>query len=659
MSLDENNLDVFFNTELALVLKLEADGNEVQIKSGNIEKISLELHSYGFAGNIQFSGVDDDKLVALLDSKKPTKVTLTFQSTDPILAGATLVEIKGMVLRKYFRRVDKIEKINSFAVRHYEVVISDNAQATWSEHRPVNIYIDESMKDVIEAHKNPEISIKYDFSSIDKKHPITAFSLVPPHALPSSEQDNFYSFVQWYLHQEGGIWNYDYKTNSYSVLSKKPPLTGKAYKINEWWVAPPMGIYQKPPRFNVKTLKHTADSVDSEDKENDTAFKSVHHNVITPTNYRAFPEHAQETVHSMLDAQNPEVELEVIQLESDFHIDKLVPGSYVTFYMNGKMETWSSDSFYKGKTFRSRVLFFEATKLGLAEKLEKPTQTYRLYIKTILELEAETYIERPHFKPPTFPFSIQGKVSSDIGDEEQSTYKISENEHAPQGQYLVSVPLAENKNVVVPFTPDLMSGQFYYPFCKGERVLLSVYFHTAKIQRIIDWQPLARLPSGVQGNQIVLSSNGKDKYAFIRHEFEDGKNSVITIRQATSETQTQLVQIKDKDILITVDEKDKKTLTIHLSGEQGVMVSLEDKAGKMTQQIAFDGQQIVSTCKNSGDTSTYVQKPDSVTITCKQFNVKAEKINMEAQDVINQKGQSKVNIETAIANIKAGSIKLG
>lgn len=658
MSPAGSSFDVFFTQELSLTLKLEADGQEAEITSGNIEKISLELHSYGFIGNIQFSGIDDDTLDTLYESKKQTKVTLSFASTDPLAEGDPLLEIKGIVIRKFFSRVDNKDKVNPHAIRHYEIVIADNAQATWSEHCPTNVYVDESMKDVIEAHKNPEISIKYDFSPLDKKHPIIAFSLASNPAVPLEDQDHFYSFFTWYLYHEGGIWDYDYTANTYTVLGKKKPLSGEAYSIKEHWVAPPMAQYERPSRYNLHTVTHTSDSIDTESQENETAFKSVRRDVITPQNYRAFPEHAHEPVHSTLTPEYPEIELEVTHLESDFHIDKLIPGSYVTFFGGGKLETWSDDDFFEGKTFRSRVLFFEADKLGIAEKLDKPTQPYRLYIKAILEDEKETFIERPYFTPPVYPFTIQGKVSSDIGDKEQSTYKISENEHAPQGLYLVSVPLAKHKNVIVPFTPDFMSGQYYFPLNKGERVLLSMYFHTAKIQRVIDWQPLARLPSGVQGNQIVLSSNGKDKYAIIKHEFEGGKDSVITITQATSETQMQTVQIKDKDIQITVDEKDKKTLTIHLSGEQGLSISLEEKPALHTQKISFDGEQIVTVCQGPAGISVCTQTPESVTIACKEFNVISEKISLTAGEINNAAAIS-FDVETPIANLKAGAVKLG
>ena len=144
-----------------------------------------------------------------------------------------------------------------------------------------------------------------------------------------------------------------------------------------------------------------------------------------------------------------------------------------------------SGSVFKDKNFRIRSLHLEAHKLDVSEPVVKSLQPYQLYIKAKLEMEEETFVEWPRFVPPTYPFYIQGKVFSDIGDKEQSTYKIQESEEAPQGQYLILVPLAgEDKKVVAPFVPAY-SGQYYYPFCKDAKVMLSMHFRTAKLTGLL------------------------------------------------------------------------------------------------------------------------------------------------------------------------------
>jgi hypothetical protein len=297
--------------------------------------------------------------------------------------------------------------------------------------------------------------------------------------------------------------------------------------------------------------------------------------------------------------------------------------------------------------------------VGVTEEVNKPIQAFHLSLKIRLEDEESDFVEWPRFVAPTFPFNREGHVFCDIGDDDQSTYKLLESEKAPLGQYVVHVPIDnEIKKVVAPFVPAF-SGQYYFPFIKETKVRLSLYFHTAKIIDPIDWDDLARLPAGVQGNQIVLASNGKDKYTIMRHEYVDGKDSVYSVRQSSSEVQTQMVEIKEKDIRIAVDEKDKKILFIQLNHDSGFVLSLEDKDAGSQQQIVFDGTSLTHTCKGSDGTSIIVQKPDSVSIDCKKFSIKSETITMEASDCIAFEGKNKFDVKTKVANIAAPAVKLG
>ncbi len=651
-------IDSFFECDLDLTLSLDAEGTKTEIVSGSIEKIALDLHSYGFNGSLQLSSFGNEELDGVFNSTKVTKIVLSFKPTDPLLGAAPIFELKGIVIGKLVRRVDAIGENKPQSIRLYEIAFFDAAQAIWSEHFPINIYVDESMKNILDEHKNSDISIKYNFSPLEVKHPITAFSLGYQDALPQAQQVSFYSFLLWYLQKEGGMLVYDYKANSYSILGQKE-AAGDPYKIHEWWAAPPLAVFPKPKRHNKKIIQHSSDTQDGATKTNEDAFKLIRRDDIHTDNYRAFPEQAHEIVHSALNSTYPLFELEPTIFVDDFHIHRVLPGCLISFD-GGADETWCNDPMYKGKVFRARSLVFQADRLTLAEIVEKTVQPYRLYVKNILELKDEKYIETVFFNCPQFPFSIQGKIFSDIGDTPQTTYKISESEQAPQGQYLVTVPLTGgDKKLVVPFTPDMMCGQFYFPFCKGERVLLSLYFHTAKIERIIDWQPFTRLPSGVQGNQIMFSSNSQDKYAFLKHEFEDGKNSVVTLEQATSATQTQTVRIQEKEILITVVEKGQRTVVVQLSGDQGLSFSLEDETTGVTQLTVFNGETMRHICRGSAGTSSIEQAPDSVIVNAKEFTVNSDQIVLNAKESITQVGLLNVDIESPLTNIISPTIKMG
>jgi hypothetical protein len=637
-----------FDADLKLKLVLESDGKKAELIAGNIENIFLKLHSYGFEATLIFSSCNDQEVDAVYDSKKPTTVVLTFldpKKTEP------LFELKGFVITKQSQRVDTADNNLGEPLTFYKVRVQDNARATWEEHFPTSIYVNKSMKEALEQHKNPEITIKYDFPPLESIKPITAFSLPFNKALPKAQQPSFYSFINWYLHLEGGILNYDYKTHSYSIVAKKDDK-GEAYKIQEKWITPPIGLHAPVPRFNTKIVTHTAQNVDAEEVENTEAYKSVRRDFMNPEGYTIFPQHAPQDVVSPLYPDETELTFHAKYFTDDFHIHQLIPGSLIGFPTD---KSWTQP--HQDKAYRVRMLTFSANKLDPPD-VDKPVQKYDITCSPTLELKEETYIERPLFHPPVFPFEIHGKIFSDIGDTQQSTFKVTQEEEAPQGQYHVVVPLVGgDQKIIVPFTPN-MPGHHFFPYTKDQEVLLAMYFRTALILRAINFQNRVRLPQDVQGKQIVLSYNGVDQYALMKHEFKDGKDSVVTIEQATSDKQAQTITIQDKEIVIAVETKDEKTILIKYSCEQGLFLSLNDKASKITQEIALDGKQITQTCKNDSDTNTIIQTPDTTTLTCKNFNLKADKVVIDAKEAINCKAGSKFNVEAPISNAKT-QMKIG
>lgn len=655
-----NTPGTFFEYDLNLEFRLEIEGKSVTVLSTHIESVSLDLHSYGFTSTIQlisFDNSDLDELFSPSNVPKVTKAEISFKpvdqkQTDPLL------ELKGLVTKKSVKRIDLIgEKEQSKKI--YEVTFSDCAKVEWEQHFPTNIYVDETMKTIIDEHKTTDISIDYNFPPLEKTHPILAFSLPYKHGASPELQTTFYSFLTWYLQRENGIWSYDYHSHSYAISDKKES-DGEPFKIFEDYILPPTYIFPEGLRYNIKTIKHSPTLADVENVVIKDAFEAIRKDSIEPLNPADFLNLHHDEVKSLTTSEEAEVRLEVTQLFKDFHIDKLIPGALVEFRGNPQEKTWPSDDFYKGQVFRTRALRLRSYKLDVSEKSPTTVEPYRIALTALLEQKTEAFVERPPFNPPSFPFSIHGTVFSNIGDPKQTTYETVPGEEGPQLYYLVTVPLAgEGKKLIVPFIPDFMTGQYYFPFCKGEKVVLSMSFQCAKIERILNWQPLAQLPRGVQGNQIVLASEGADKYTIMRHEFEDLKRSVFTIQQSSSSEQSQTVQIQEKDITIAVQEKNKKNIIAKLNHDKGLTLIVEDAESGMTQEVFLDGKKLSLKCKDKGMTSSYVQTPFSITLTCAEFNVNAAKISLSAEDTIVAGAGSTLNVETPITNIKSSIVNMG
>ena len=67
----------------------------------------------------------------------------------------------------------------------------------------------------------------------------------------------------------------------------------------------------------------------------------------------------------------------------------------------------------------------------------------------------------------------------------------------------------------------------------------------------------------------------------------------------------------------------KLVCTVEMDKEKGVTVKVENADGKITQTVVMDGTSITIKVVGDQETSTYVQKQDSVTVTCKDFTVDA------------------------------------
>lgn len=658
MSDYSSNVNPFFDMNLKLSLKLEADGKEAELFTGHIERLSFNLHLYGFTGSLQFSTFDKDEVYQMMISSKIIKVTFAFKPTDPQKGTEPILELKGIVTEKQFRRLPANEAKLKEAHRVFEIQFSDYAKATWEQHHPKNIYVDESMKEIIEKHVNPDVKLDYKWDPLEVKHPVTSFDLEHQYWLMPHEQTNFYSFLIWYLNQEKGMLDYDYKAHSYTITGKKKEASGKPLDVGERFVIPPLCYFPQHPRFNERTIKHNAHMIDHVDKENKDSFKNIRRESIDPGNSRVYPEQAWQKVQSPLIPEKNEIDLEFTTLTDLIQLDKLIPGLFVTF-KGDKGGNWSSDPCFKDKKFRIRTLYIEANKLEQSDETHKPILAFGMFVKAKLEEEEESFIEWPRFVPPHFPFYVQGKVFSDIGEKEQSTYKILESEKAPQGQYLIKVPLAGEKCVVAPFLPK-NSGQDYRPHKKGSEVGLLMYFRTAKIVEQINWDNIVRLPAGVQGDQIVMATNGKDKYLILRHEFVDGKDSVFTLKLSSSKELIHMIEMKEKNILIVLeDEKEKKTRFIQVNHELGVVLSLEDKNEGVHQQVALNGKAINLTCEGKEGTSLIAITPGSITLDTKELLINCEKLTAKAADSINMIATNKCNIQAKMANTDAKAVKLG
>lgn len=85
---------------------------------------------------------------------------------------------------------------------------------------------------------------------------------------------------------------------------------------------------------------------------------------------------------------------------------------------------------------------------------------------------------------------------------------------------------------------------------------------------------------------------------------------------------------------------------VELDKEKGLILTVENKDGKITQTAVLDGKTITITCKGDQETSTITQKPESIEIKCKDFTLNAETITCESEKNSVYKSKENMNIES-------------
>ncbi|MDY7233073.1 hypothetical protein [Hyalangium rubrum] len=67
---------------------------------------------------------------------------------------------------------------------------------------------------------------------------------------------------------------------------------------------------------------------------------------------------------------------------------------------------------------------------------------------------------------------------------------------------------------------------------------------------------------------------------------------------------------------------------IELDKQKGITVTVENADGKITQTVTMDGTTMTLKVAGESDTSTVVQKADSIAVTCKTYTLDAETITL-------------------------------
>lgn len=535
-----------FVDRITLTLELAIGESTYSVPAGNLKNFNLELSSYGFKCRadwwfVALQNQSEDELFASFVTQDLITATLTIDRTfDEVGVTTESLIVKGLVGKKQVsERAFGDVQGEPILQRRYEIEFEDRASLLWRQHFPNALYVDQSLKDLIEDNKPAGLTIDYDWTRVETTYPI--------HSLGLGDEGNhasFYDFIFWILDAENAGLFFDAAEEKYSIKGAKSS-EGTAIAVLREDIDFSEARFPALFRHSVSVLNGYAEATTKKtDVANEKGVTGTRRDVLLNTPIDSVPTALSELETKRIQQPEPELFLRFARYPSV----TMKPGN---LYELG--DGWSDKIFQNGKTYRLYRLDIRANAVSqvAADDLESDTNNYQFEIEAALELSTDLTFKAPSFIRPRWPYYVEGKVISEVGETTQGTYQMYPDDTTSLEYYHVKVPLWD-KQIIVPYNPALISGHFYFPAYRDERVLLALEFRSAWIKRFLDWRPGAKLPKETQGDHILFGKKAKDETS-VRHVYEDAK-PVLSITR-TNDTDTQTIKISEGVIFLETKEE--------------------------------------------------------------------------------------------------------
>ncbi|HEU4412958.1 MAG TPA: hypothetical protein VFS43_47390 [Polyangiaceae bacterium] len=541
------------------------EGAPVAVPSRHVERFDLRLDPWGFEAELAFWVVceadpSEDTLFDAFVGPAQLEATLTLgRSFDEVGEDAEALVLKGLAVERSARELPAGDVAGAPVLsRRYRLRFVDRARALWPHHRPDSLYVDATYRDLFADNLPRGVSLAHAWAASSARRPVLSLGLGAADEAPAPgvAPASFYDFTFWLLDREAAGLFYDYASSSYRVADEKPnassPRALEPDEVEAIEIALP-----RLRRAKVVVLNAYADAAEARREiANAVALEGVRADALarTPVASEFDARVKRETARARQPREGARVTLRRTPAAA------LAPNLALTLG-----EGFSDKLFAHGKTYRIVTLRLrgvppaeagpEAPGSDLAGQgagADAPGgdiagqgggteadlgRRYALDYELDLELASDPSFHAPPFAPPPWPFFVEGNVVSEIGQDDELTYQAYRDEATSLDFYKIAVPLFEGKKVIAPYEPTALSGQFYFPLYKGERVLVALDFDRASVAGHLDWRPGARLPLESQGNHLLLGKKGTSQTS-LRHTYADGKPSLTIERTSDKDRQT-------------------------------------------------------------------------------------------------------------------------
>jgi len=551
-----DNNDQHVQDTLAFDVALISGKHKYTVPAANVKQCSLELHSYGFSGTLGFwlpNSQQQDALITAFVSDSLIGLHLNISPVmhlpDPAPSPLSLV---GLVKRKQVE-----EKISGdvsgrpVCFRYYEIAFNDAAQFLWTQHFPTQIYVDKTLRSIIEAQLSSQISMRFESPELELVKPLQCLALgnrdcFTPLSTGSSNRASFYDFVIVFLLQHNAHLIYDYSDNSYLIADEKPKIDfNRGFLPYE--ILHLKSMWADIPRYSSRLLNGICANPESILLPNDNAVTNIEMQYLLRESLQA-DVNAYKTLAREKHTDFGE-QLDVVF--SRWPLQDISPSG--GFFVDDKI--WGNNTLYGDKKYRIFSLFIEVSAVDCrAEKDLGDSETqYHFQYRALCELFD---CRKPHLPcciEPNYPLFVEALVESVIGTEDDKTYDIVTNESSGQFQYRVHIPLWQI-SIFVGFEADHMNNHFFFPLYRGATVLLKVDCYQAAIHKVLDWGKGVQLSLDTQGNHILMGKHSRDETSF-KHVYEEDK-PVFSIKRV-KENDTELLRLEEGSIILQTCEESK------------------------------------------------------------------------------------------------------
>ncbi len=538
-----------FNDLLQATLTLLCGEETHSIPGGSIETIRIEAHIYGFEGEISFwvssEGVEDTVFPTFTGSAV-ILASLEIANGNIALAGGTPtpVAFTGYVTKRSIRETTSADIDGEPMIeRCYTLSWADAARVYWSEHRPISLYANTTLKHAISQQAVEGVTIDYDWTTLDLPREIVCLGLGM--AQPAS----FYDFVIGLVSDLTGVFEFDYATNGYRLGAEKTPAKSVG-EVEAHAVADLEVLLSEPRRHTTTVLNPFSEAtVNKLDSANPDAATGVRQDVIAHTAIDAVATARSRVETTRLKPPLPHILAHFSELPETFP----VPGTFQEVGEGFSARIHAAGKKYRAITFRLHCGPPDGE--DDVSDLDDAACRFGTDLTVEYERDIDPVPQLPAFRYPKYPVYAEGRVRSASGTPTDRTWHVLAAESDSITRYRVYVPLW-NQTVLVPFVPSGESGHFFFPGYQNQRVLLAFDFDQVRIAGFLDWA--GRMPLDSQGNQIVMGKRGTSG-TVMAHAYTDDSPTLSIVRTQASDVQT--LELSEGRFFLEVKEEETEETT--------------------------------------------------------------------------------------------------